>query len=45
VFLNSPYRETPKNVINKIREKVGFGLLVDFFVKFFDTIFFVKRFL
>jgi hypothetical protein len=24
VFLNSPHQETPKNVINKIREKVGF---------------------
>jgi hypothetical protein len=33
VFLNSPHRETPKNVIKKNREKVGFGFLVDFFVK------------
>jgi hypothetical protein len=30
VFLNSPHRETPKNVINKNREKVGFGFFVDF---------------
>jgi hypothetical protein len=46
VFLNSPHRETPKNVIKQIREKVGFRFLVDFFVKkLFGTICFVKRFL
>jgi hypothetical protein len=40
VFLNSPHRETPKNV-KKNREKVGFGFLVEFFreKKLFDTIF------
>jgi hypothetical protein len=34
MFLNSPHRETPKNVIKKFREKVGFGFgfLVEFFV-------------
>jgi hypothetical protein len=31
VFLNSPHRETPKNVVKKNREKIGFGFLVDFF--------------
>jgi hypothetical protein len=31
VFLNSPHRETPKNVINKIEKKIGFGFFVDFF--------------
>jgi hypothetical protein len=45
VFLNSPHRETPKNVIKKNREKIGFGFLVEFFVKVFDTICFTKRFL
>jgi hypothetical protein len=45
VFLNSPYRETLKNVIKEIREKVGFGLLVEFFVKTFRHDFFAKRFL
>jgi hypothetical protein len=45
VFLNSPYRETPKNVIKKIREKVGFGPLVETFVKSFRHDFFAKRFL
>jgi hypothetical protein len=44
VFLKSPHRETPKNVIKKNREKVGFGFLVEFFEKLFDTIFFAKRF-
>jgi hypothetical protein len=33
VFLNSPHRETPKNVIKQNRETIGFGFLVDFFVK------------
>ena len=28
-------RETPKNVITKNREKIGFGFLVEFFVKTF----------
>jgi hypothetical protein len=32
-FLNSPHRETPKNVIKRNPEKVGFGLLVEIFVK------------
>ena len=44
MFLNSPYRETPKNVIKKNREKVGFGLLVEFFVKTFRHDFFGKTF-
>jgi hypothetical protein len=35
VFLNSPHRETPKNVIKKNREKIGFGFLVEFFVQVF----------
>jgi hypothetical protein len=35
VFLNSPHRETPKNVIKKIEKKIGFGFFVDFFVKTF----------
>jgi hypothetical protein len=42
VFLTTPLnltenRETPKNAITflKKREKIGFGLLVDFFVKTF----------
>jgi hypothetical protein len=39
VFLNSPHRETPKNVIKKKRQKIGLGCFVDFFVIFFDTIF------
>jgi hypothetical protein len=39
VFLNSPHRETPKNVRKKNREKVGFGFLVNFLLKLFDTIF------
>jgi hypothetical protein len=38
VFLHSPHRETPKNVIKKNREKIGFGFLVDVFEKLFDTI-------
>jgi hypothetical protein len=29
VFLNSPHRETPKNVIKQIREKIGFGFLAE----------------
>jgi hypothetical protein len=44
VFLNSPHRETPKNLIKQIREKIGFGFLVEFFVKTFRHEFFVKRF-
>jgi hypothetical protein len=40
VFLNSPRRETPKNVIKKNREKVGFGLLVEIFVsRFLQNVF------
>jgi hypothetical protein len=35
VFLNSPHREMPKNVIKKHRETIGFG--------FFDTISFEKH--
>jgi hypothetical protein len=45
VFLNSPHRETPKNVIKKIEKKIGFGFLVDFFVQAFRHHFFAKRFL
>jgi hypothetical protein len=30
VFLNSPHRETPKNVIKNNYEKIGFGFFVDF---------------
>jgi hypothetical protein len=44
VFLNSPHRETPKNVINKNREKIGFGFLVEFFVKTFRRDFFQNVF-
>jgi hypothetical protein len=44
VFLNSPHRETPKNVIKKNREKIGFRFLVDFFVKTFRHDFFCKTF-
>jgi hypothetical protein len=39
VFLNSPRRETAKNVIKKIEKKSGLDFLVDFFEKLFDTIF------
>jgi hypothetical protein len=39
VFLNSPHREKPKNVINKFEKKSVLGFLVDFFEKLFDTIF------
>jgi hypothetical protein len=35
VFLNSPHRETPKNVIKENQEQIGFGFLVEFFGKFF----------
>jgi hypothetical protein len=45
VFLNSPHRETPKNVINKNREKIGFGFLVELFGKGFRHGLFVKLFL
>jgi hypothetical protein len=31
VFLNSPHRETPKNVIKQNREKIGFGFFCRFF--------------
>jgi hypothetical protein len=44
VSLNSPHRETPKNVIKQNREKIGFGLLVDFFVKTFRHDLFFKTF-
>jgi ubiquitin C-terminal hydrolase len=46
VFLNSPHRETPKNVIKQNREKIGLGFFVDCFVKTFrhDTRFFCKTF-
>jgi hypothetical protein len=43
VFLNSPHRETPKNVINKIEKKSVLDFWSIFF--FFDTTFFPKRFL
>jgi hypothetical protein len=36
VFLNSPHRETPKNVIKNNQENIGFGFLVECFVKTFD---------
>jgi hypothetical protein len=41
-----PNKKRPKTKtgLNKT-EKIGFGFFVDFFVKFFDTICFVKRFL
>jgi hypothetical protein len=35
VLLNSPRRETPKNVIKNNRQKISFGFFVDFFVKAF----------
>jgi hypothetical protein len=44
VFLNSPHRETPKNVIKQFREKVGFGFLIEFFVKTFRHDFVCKTF-
>jgi hypothetical protein len=31
VFLNSPHRETPKNVIKKNRETTGFGIFLSIF--------------
>jgi hypothetical protein len=37
--LNSPHRETPKNVIKKIEKTPVFDFFVDFFEKLFDTIF------
>jgi hypothetical protein len=39
VFLNSPHRETPKNVIKKIEKQSVLDFFVDFFEKLFDTIF------
>jgi hypothetical protein len=45
VFLNSPHRETPKNVIKKIEKKISFGFLVEFLIKTFRHDFFVKPFL
>jgi len=39
VFLNSPHRETPKNVIKKIEKKLVWDFVVDFFEKVFDTVF------
>jgi hypothetical protein len=39
VFLNSPHRETPKNVIKKIEKKSVLDFFVVFFEKLFDTIF------
>jgi hypothetical protein len=30
VFLTSPQREMPKNMIEKNRETIGFGFLVEF---------------
>jgi hypothetical protein len=44
VFLNSPHRETPKNVIKKNREKIGFGFFWSIFLKNFSTRFFCKTF-
>jgi hypothetical protein len=44
VFVNSPHRETPKNVIKQNREKIGFGFLVEFFVKTFRHDVFCKTF-
>jgi hypothetical protein len=44
VFLNSPYREAPKNVINKTEKKSVLDFWSNFLSKFFDTMFFVKRF-
>ena len=43
VFSNSPPRETPKNVIEKSRKKIGFGFLVDFFVKTFRHVFVLQN--
>jgi hypothetical protein len=43
VFLNSPHRETPKNVIKTNREKIGFGFL-SIFYKNFSTRFFCVTF-
>jgi hypothetical protein len=44
VFLNSPHRETPKNVIKQNREKIGLGFFCRFFCKNFSTPFFCKTF-
>jgi hypothetical protein len=44
-FLNSPHRETPKNVIKKIREKNRFWIFGRIFCKNVSTRFFAKRFL
>jgi hypothetical protein len=43
VFLNSPHRETPKNMIKQNREKIGLGFFCRFF-KNFSTRFFCKTF-
>jgi hypothetical protein len=44
VFLNSPRRETPKNVIKQNRENIGSDFC-RFFCKDLSTRFFVERFL
>ena len=44
VFLNSPHRETPKNVIKENREKIGLGFFCRFFCKKFSTRFFCQTF-
>jgi hypothetical protein len=38
LFLKSPPRKAPKNVVKENRERTGFGFLVDYLVKTFDTI-------
>jgi hypothetical protein len=44
MFLNSPHRETPKNVIKENREKIGFGFFCRLFCKNLTTRFFCKTF-
>jgi hypothetical protein len=44
VFLNSPHRETPKNVIKQNQEKSVLDFWSNFLQKLFDTMFFAKRF-
>jgi hypothetical protein len=43
-FLNSPHRETPKNVIKKIAKQSVLDFPPIFLQKLFDAICFVKRF-
>jgi hypothetical protein len=44
VLLNSPHRETPKNVTKQIKKKIGFGFLWIFLEKGFRHLLFVNYF-